>query len=186
VHADAAGSSLPLGLALGLIFLAIIAITIAISMAVYLKVRKTTFHMQRNRAYHGATVTNNQDVVMAESTILYIYPAADNDESERSTTAIITERNEAYETEGYDNPLQNLELTYAEVDTVDRSAGARNSSSRKDQGRQSVATTRVDEDNLSQNSLEFNKAYGIAKSDNAYYESMTGSGTVEKYDYVQN
>jgi phage terminase large subunit-like protein len=82
--------------AFGLTFLAIVAITIAVSMAVFLKVRKMTFRMQRNIAYQGATITNNQDVVMAESTILYNYPAADNDESERSTTAIITERNEAF------------------------------------------------------------------------------------------
>ena len=181
---DAVQSSLSLGLMFGLIFLTIIAITIAVSIAVYLKVRKMTFHMQRNRAYHGATVTSNQDVVMTslDQTAMYIYPTADNDEGERSTTAIITEQNEAYETEKYDNPLQNLEITYAEVDIIVGGAGASNLSSL---GRQSKATPTAGED-WRQASLESNKAYGMIESDNAYYESMTDSGTAEKYDYIQN
>ena len=141
--------------------------------------------MQRNRAYHGATVTNNQDVVMTslDQTAMYAYPMVDNDEGERSTTAIITEQNEAYETEEYhDNPLQTLELTYAEVDIIVGGAGASNLRSL---GRQSEATPTGGED-WRQANLESNKAYGMIKSDNAYYESMTDSGTAEKYDYIQN
>ena len=185
MYTDAAESSkslpLGLGLAFGLVFLTIIGITIAVSIVVYLKVRKKTFRMQRNRAYHGVTVTNNQDIVMTslEQSAMYIYPTADNDESERSTTAIVTERNKAYETKGYDNPLRNLELTYAEIDTVVGGAGASNLRSL---GRSSQATPPAGEDWR----LECNKAYGIVKSDNAYYESMTDSGTAGKYDYIQN
>jgi Tfp pilus assembly protein PilX len=177
--ADAVESFLPLGLAFGLTFLAVIAITIAVSMAVCLKVRKITFRMQSNSAYQETTITSGQDIAMAsledlESTISYAYPMADNGGSAGSNTAIITEWNKAYGTrivtlcsKGYDNPLRNLELTYAEIDIVDGGAGASNSSSRKDQGGQSEATSTA----------------GIAKSDN---ESMTGSGTAEEYDYIQN
>ena len=82
----------------------------------------------------------------------------------------------------YDNPLQNLELAYAEVDIIVGGAGASNLRSL---GQQSKATPTAGED-WRQASLESNKAYGMIKSDNAYYESMTDNGTAEKYDYIQN
>ena len=75
--------------------------------------------------------------------------------------------------------LQNLEFNYSGVYT-EGTAGAYNSE--KDQG-QGEATPIAAKD-WSQDSLECNKAYGIAVLENNAYESMTDSGTVEKYDYI--
>ena len=188
MYADKAESSkslpLALSLAVGLVFLTIIGITIAVSIVVYSKVRKRTFRMQRNKAYHGVTVTKNQDVVVKflEQSAVYVYPMADNDKGERSNTAIVTERNEAYGIKGYDNPLRNLELTYAEIDAV---VGGAEASNLRSLGQQIQATPPASEDRR-QASLECNKACDINKSDNAYYESISDSATTEKYDYVKN
>ena len=117
-----------------------------------------------------------------DQTAMYAYPMADNDKSERGTTAIITEQNEAYGIKGCDNPLQNLELTYAEADAV---VGGAEASNLRSLGRQIQATPPAGEDRR-QASLECNKACDINKPDNAYYESISDSATTEKYDYVKN
>lgn len=179
-NTDTTDSSLPIGLALGLIFLtAIIAITITISAVVFWKVRKIarlTFHMQRNRAYHGATV---QSVATASLEISYIYPMVDDDESEQNNSVIITEQNKAYEP----RCSENLELNYTEIDT-ERRAAARACDSETDNQRRSEPTPTSNED-WRQASLESNRAYGRASMPQGIdtYEPMTPwSGTVEKYD----
>ena len=135
-------------------------------------------------------MVHDQDVAMTrleESTILYIYPMVDNDESEQNNTVVITEKNRAYESrttlcsEVYDDPLQNLEFNYSEVYT-EGTTGASNSEKDQEQGEATPAAAK----DWSQASLECNKAYGSVVLENNAYESMTDSGTVEKYKYIQD